>query len=512
MLNFPVPHPHELVYSTVARAGVYLGISSPKQLLEEVFADRKVIATIDLPCHLEDIARQLQKTGRFSVADLAYQHTLFPLYAPFTTQDRKERALQLMAGRSQGAVHLMLGVAASRVKSPDGFRFCPECIKLQLQVYGECFWQRDWFLPGLTVCHRHGSLTLLPQRIGIHRHQFWPLQPDQSCRNSAKTEQVLLALTDLGVKLLQLEQALSPTFTQWTEFYRGLAADFGFNRGQQIRHDEIHYRVSVLFNQAILEGLNLKTVVRSDACWLKGLFRKHRKAFSYLEHTIIWHTLLPDWHPSDILNRVLAIKIGTQIYVHEVSPETSTNLAESEEFADKRQTWSILVESLGVQSARKSIQGGACYAWLYRHNRKWLLDFNRQHKCPKQTLGCKVDWHRRDLKAVRILLKFKSKADRELGSPRMSVARLLRQLPNYDSISKNINKLPLVRMFLSRYAESVTEYQLRRLSNALAQMMEAQEHPKPWVLLRKSGLSIERLTQETRCMLLRSNLLNWKDN
>lgn len=113
MHNFPVPYPNELVYSTVARAGIYHGITSPKQLLDEVFQNRKVIATLDLPCHLQAIANQLQSTGRYSVEELVYQHTLFPIYAPFVTEDHKIRALQMMAGRSQGAVHLILGMAAS---------------------------------------------------------------------------------------------------------------------------------------------------------------------------------------------------------------------------------------------------------------------------------------------------------------------------------------------------------------------------------------------------------------
>ena len=50
-MKLPAPHPNELIYSTVARAGVYFGLVSPKQLLDEVFADRKVIATLDLPSH-----------------------------------------------------------------------------------------------------------------------------------------------------------------------------------------------------------------------------------------------------------------------------------------------------------------------------------------------------------------------------------------------------------------------------------------------------------------------------
>ena len=40
MHNFPLPHPDELLYSSIARAGVYHGITSPKQLLDEVFGTR----------------------------------------------------------------------------------------------------------------------------------------------------------------------------------------------------------------------------------------------------------------------------------------------------------------------------------------------------------------------------------------------------------------------------------------------------------------------------------------
>ena len=36
-MKLPAPHPNELIYSTVARAGVYFGLVSPKQLLDEVF-------------------------------------------------------------------------------------------------------------------------------------------------------------------------------------------------------------------------------------------------------------------------------------------------------------------------------------------------------------------------------------------------------------------------------------------------------------------------------------------
>lgn len=50
-----MPYPDELLYSTIARASVRIGIVSPKQLLDEVFNNRKVIATFDMPSHIESI-------------------------------------------------------------------------------------------------------------------------------------------------------------------------------------------------------------------------------------------------------------------------------------------------------------------------------------------------------------------------------------------------------------------------------------------------------------------------
>ncbi len=83
MLGFPIPHPEELVYSLVARAGVHSGILSPKQLLDDVYANRKIIATVDLSSHLTEISNQYPLSLNITVSSLIYQHTLFPIYAPF---------------------------------------------------------------------------------------------------------------------------------------------------------------------------------------------------------------------------------------------------------------------------------------------------------------------------------------------------------------------------------------------------------------------------------------------
>jgi len=158
VLNFPIPYPEELIYSTVARAGVHMGITSPKQLLAEVFNNRHVIATVDLPNHLEHIAHWYADGLNYNVERLAYEHTLFPIYAPFTTESRRLQCLKWMAAESLGAIHLTLGLAASRLKKAKSLNYCPVCMQQQLATKGECFWLRQWQVSGVNCCLQHGQL------------------------------------------------------------------------------------------------------------------------------------------------------------------------------------------------------------------------------------------------------------------------------------------------------------------------------------------------------------------
>ena len=500
MRNFPVPYPDELVYSMVARAGIYHGITSPKQLLDEVFENRKVIATLDLPCHLQSISSLLQSTGRYSVEELVYQHTLFPLYAPFVTDAHKSRALQMMAGRSQGAVHLMLGVAASRIESSDRFRYCPECIKNQHQHYGEYFWQRNWFFPGLAVCPEHGSLSILTNGSGSHRHHFFAMTPQSpvDCELSSINEEIL-RLAIYANKFLNISPGYSPDFEQWTSFYRDLASDFGFCRGKHINHGEVHERVHACFHPSTLMQLNLYTDSATETGWLKGIFRKHRKAFSYLEHAIIWQSFMAEFEPEDVIERVRQIKPFTKIVFENTA--SSTLSTDNEHLRSQRQTWQKLVLQHGVLKARNRSPGKALYAWLYRNDKFWLMAFNSEHKAQRKKPELKADWHRRDLVAIRQLRELIQGIETYYAGPRISANFLLCKLQQSGTIEKNLDKLPLVRMFLQRYTETITEYQIRRLTNTCVEMIRQGEPLKKWLVMRKAGLSQERLRPDVQIVL-----------
>lgn len=84
---------------------------------------------------------------------------------------------------------------------------------------------------------------------------------------------------------------------------------------------------------------------------------------------------------------------------------------------------------------------------------------------------------------------------------RMSATWLLNQLPHKNSVAKKLHKLPLTQLFLVRYAESVTEYQLRRIAQFIVESREKHIEIKRWSLFRKVGLSDQRITPDTMRIL-----------
>lgn len=519
-MNFPVLYPEELVYSAVARSGVHSALVSHKQLLDQVYDDRKVVATMDLPCQLKSIAQHLERTGRFSIETLLFKHTLLPLYAPFVDEDKRQKAQVLMASKTHGAVHMMLGVSASRLKGNKHFCFCEDCYQQQLNEKGEGYWVRDWFLPGLPVCTLHGKpLTIFEQGPGSQRHLYQALYPPElMVKVSAKQAQYPESWLELDVELARMAKTLlhfdpipSSSKAQWSAFYMRLAQTGGFTKGKKVLHEQIYHIFSRYYPRDYLASKGLEVDPRVDTNWLKTIFRKHRKSFSYLEHLMVWNVFMAGRKVSEILKEVRSL----DVFDKEVDLAGEALLSAMEDVDviqlkdDNRRAWSELVMGHGIKPARQVEGGGALYAWLYRHDKTWLLDFNKGHRNldPIQVAEPRVNWVQRDRQSVRALFKILHISENSPVKSRMSSRWFLMQLPNAQTLSKNLHKAPLTQAFMERYSETVTEYQLRRVLGYVCDFhsQHGQEKHlfKPWKMLRSAGLSKERMTLETEKVLRR---------
>lgn len=497
MLNFPVPYPEELLYSTIARAGIRHGLTSPKQLLDEVFeSNRKVIATIDLPNYLNSLTRQLP--DRFTIESLAYEHTLFPLYAPFLPEERRVKCLVWMEAQSQGSVHLATGVAASIVKTPGHIRYCSTCLKEQTEQNGEYFWVRLWQTPGVNCCPDHGILLnsklIRPQK---ERHQFWPATPEHCPLlplKAASDKDRWIAKK--AIELLGLGPCKSPSLSQWSIYYQRLALHAGLTRGQvQVDHDEIFHRVRSYWTPQYLRAIGLP-VTRDEHDWLKGIFRKHRKSFSYLQHLVVLGALLPKgWSISGAIEYVRSI----------VQPSENTHIEVSDlgvitNLSDDQKYWLSLLSTQGVKGARTS--NPALYARLYRGQRIWLTNTNREHKRPaRPKRKYRVNWEAKDAEYLQQLQELVVIVTATNSGPRRSRNFWLHGLSAPATIEKHLAQLPLTSRLLQYYSETVADFQIRRLTLTYESLKEHIKYPPRWRLLRASSLSEQRLTPLARKFL-----------
>ncbi len=498
VLNFPVPYTEELVYSTVARAGVRQGLTSPKQLLDDVFDSRSIIATIDLPNHLGALTRWLPSES--TPETLIYGHTLFPLYAPFVTEARRLRCIKWLKSGVEGSVHLTLGVAASRIKNPRFLRYCPSCLATQRERYGEYFWLREWQVAGVEACLEHG--VLIDTRIArplIERHRFIAASPGYCplVRQRMGSE-VANWITAQVRQLLTLPAQASPSFSQWTDYYRNLARRNGYCRGKvQIDHIAIREEVLRVWPNRWLTRNCLMPfssgVYESD--WLKSIFRKHRKSFNFLEHIVVLRALLGrNWQIADVLKEVRQYPVlKKSLQAQAVSKNTFSQTSDQKD-------WLALLSCHHPKQARKT--SPALYARLYRNHHDWLLNINHRHADACLAVrNPRVNWEERDREFLQTLRQLATFLKVNQQGPRRSRAYYLKLLGNLSTLEKNLYLMPYSSSFLTANTESVAQYQIRRLQTTFDDLRSLFDLPPRWRLLRNANLSEERLTKQARIYL-----------
>lgn len=488
-MYFPRLYPEELLYSGIARCRVHLGISNHKTLLHMLFGDSKVAAITDLPTHLTVLANN---TG-LDAAGLIERHTLFPIYAPFIPQLRRDQLFKAMLASNQSTIGLA-GASTSLIKWPAWLRYCPICFEEMAARYGEPYWRRSWQIQGVDACPEHGCQLVdspVPFRRA-QRHEFHPASPlfMRKSKNISYSSEEIKALSRAAEQLLALGEVQSPGYGRWTNFYRQLATECDARRGQQIRADVVWERVLATHRREWLAENNLLAPTEPPP-WILASFRKHRKGFSAVQHLTLWTSLRPDQAVGELIREANTHQI-------EVSrAQTRPSIAvEAEHNQQYRTLWQQALEQFGEAKAARKNGGQACYAWLYRHDRNWLLAANsaRHHRRGNNS---SVDWRKRDRTLVRLLIRMDKAAQDNLSVPRKSRNWFLRQLPHRSSVEHHLEQLPLCRAFLDRYTESVGEYQIRRLTRVLLENVRAGISERRWELERRCGLDKTKMAPMT---------------
>ncbi|MBO1898471.1 hypothetical protein HNW13_022260 [Shewanella sp. BF02_Schw] len=487
------------MYGILSRARVRFCVTSPKRLLSGSIGSRSAISSVNFPSRLNDFS-SMNSFNLPSPIDLIYGHTLFPLYSPFLPENRRLECLSHLQFKSFGSVHLASGYAASLIPKLHVMRSCRDCIEEQLNTVGEPYWRRIHQIVGINHCCIHGTplVNIQPYHSMQHRHEYFPLQAQQIETLSPQISVTNPKWLDVQVCwLLNRGEQQSLSFEQWTNLYRDLLVKNGFAKGCYCNYPLLKEAIESVWSEEWLRSMNLfPNETESD--WLHKITRKHRKSFSYLEHLVALYAIQKDIKLSEVIDRGKSL-VKSNIKKVKLTTFSKTKMRENQKI------WLNQVKQFGAKVARKN-GNESTYMWLYRHNRDWLLNTNNKYKRPIPVVNNRVDWKSRDMEIVRAFIRIINKHSDDVSGPRLSIKWLVSQLDTGTSVEKYLYKLPLASIYLARYSESITDYQIRRITQVMI-MTRPNILPR-WQILRLSGLSDERMTQMT-CEFLDSLLTNF---
>lgn len=276
--------------------------------LHALFGNRKVIATFDLPGHLQLLADQIPSDRGLSVDRIIDTLTLFPYFTAFEPPALHEVVRDAMRAGTSDGLHVRLGLSAFRIRRNQCLRFCPECAVGMQSTHGELWWRRDHQLPGVLVCPEHACL-LLDSTVSFSqfsRHEFVAATP-KNCPSHAPPVAPVVDCECLAhlhrVARLSADLLLSPpaarTLSRWTTFYRSQVLEVGLAKSISTMDQ---HRFAVEFRNFYGRALDLLPSVMDGGDfagdWLASMVRKHRKANHPLYHVLLQDFLAQRARPS----------------------------------------------------------------------------------------------------------------------------------------------------------------------------------------------------------------------
>lgn len=184
------------------------------------------------------------------------------------------------------------------------------------------------------------------------------------------------------------------------------------------------------------------------------------------------------------------VSVSTVYRVRALLPNLSEMHAKfrhAQELEKRRRAWRQAITrhgSCGLRAVRAA--AAAAYAWLYRHDRAWLLestDSRRSIRHPKPW----VDWDARDVALCGRLRQHVECLKSEWNRPRISKTLMLRVVGD-AMIRANFERLPRLTTMIQAFTESQESFRIFRIDRAIRQLCADTIPIRLWRILRLAGI------------------------
>ncbi|KIL50821.1 TnsD family Tn7-like transposition protein [Jeotgalibacillus campisalis] len=295
---FPPIYHDELFYSVLARFHQRSGNESCKQTLIELFNKSTTSAISDFTGEIGELCKNIDQ-DRYKPIEIIKKNTLLPYYLPFITKEQEDKIkLQMIQGNSV-AISVALGLAASKIKETNFFRFCISCFVNEKEIYGEPYWHRTHQLPGVIICPKHKetlSISHIPYRNKQNKHRFFTLD-ETSIKNGKKISvptqffDHYAFIAEQSYRLLNEEELLSGIKNMQNFLFEKLIRKGYLTPSKRLKMKELVSSFLRSFPHGFLDDINSNFIELNNDTWFHKVLRKPRVACHPVRYLLVFNFL-----------------------------------------------------------------------------------------------------------------------------------------------------------------------------------------------------------------------------
>ena len=156
---FPAPYPDECYYSIFCRYFARSGSTSNKRTIFELFGEAQSLAAfVFLPRRLELVDTWLGEDSPVKREKLALDNSCYAyISTAFTRQLFEGMERKIKNGEPDRSLERRIIQKCRRSHWPERLRYCLDCVREDVERYGETYWHRMPQLPGVEYCLKHGT-------------------------------------------------------------------------------------------------------------------------------------------------------------------------------------------------------------------------------------------------------------------------------------------------------------------------------------------------------------------
>ncbi|MEP0791961.1 TnsD family transposase [Funiculus sociatus GB2-C1] len=267
-----------------------------QSVVKELFGNKRIVARVELPGHLNDLVTALPPGGYYTVDRLIENHTLLPFYSPFFPRELISLVREEMRGSNQQFSYGHLGLLAGHIQMFTYLRFCPLCVQEDKKQFGECYWHRLHQVSGVELCPTHQIAVInsgVLKRNRSSKYDF--ISAEQSISEikpyplelSGRDHENLLKISRDADWLLR-QQNLSLSNDYLHNFYVKNLYERGLSTFQgRVLQDELLEAFKGHYSPTILKLLQCEFNEQSTNHWLLDLFRRKSRIRHPIRHLLI---------------------------------------------------------------------------------------------------------------------------------------------------------------------------------------------------------------------------------